>query len=641
MSSNPEAVVVQETNFSAALAEPPPSDAGRSSYGTVPTSALEPLSASKRTTAGSRAVAPDLLRGLILLLMSLDHAALFLGAWLHGTPKQGEYAGTPFTEWNFTTAYVSRTLTHLCAPGFFFLMGMGTVYFHRSRAKIGWGRVRMLRHFAVRAVALIVVNQIMAETLMGGKHMWLINIVLVGLAVDYLLTGMLCVAVDETERMLAHGIDRVSGGKDEARTPLFANADRETEQQQQHSTPLAPSTRSKTLSFWIHNVLLALFTYFTIFWNVWLSPTLGRCNTTEMHATALTTTISTPVELRALSARPLTVSAPEPGSSRFGPWFDFWFLPMQNQYVMSGFPPLGWISFCIFGMLYARIVLHKRWKPRAVIAGNLGVAVVLAALFVATRLLHFGNLSEGCLRMPEQLAHPERNQYLASIKSFFYITKVSPAAAEDKGTKYNEYSYHGIFGLLRVAVPSQPGVLCPDDGRQFRPARLVQRPSAWFSYEHPGADELRRFRAVLLHVSARFPAPLPPRCLAAVFTDLWHRMDVPTMIFELQCAHVPVHGVEHPSSLLVRARVGRQAAARGVGEEHRVGPYSAVLDHMGDWACHPQSDVSRLWPLQNSAVDRLALAVLLDGIDSNQVVLDAVSSPPCLHIECFCNVYLW
>lgn len=101
--------------------------------------------------------------------MSLDHAALFMGAWLHGTPKQTENAGTPMHEWNFTSAYVSRTITHLCAPGFFFLMGMGTVYFHKSRKRIGWGKARMVKHFVVRAVALTLVSEVMGETLMVGQ----------------------------------------------------------------------------------------------------------------------------------------------------------------------------------------------------------------------------------------------------------------------------------------------------------------------------------------------------------------------------------------------------------------------------------------------------------------------------------------
>ncbi len=70
----------------------------------------------------------------------------------------------------------------------------------------------------------------------------------------------------------------------------------------------------------------------------------------------------------------------------------------------------------------------RRWQQSGGCDGACGA-------LVATRLLHVGNLSEGCLRMAEHLAHPGRNQYLASIKSFFYITKVCPddnAGATDR-----------------------------------------------------------------------------------------------------------------------------------------------------------------------------------------------------------------
>lgn len=419
-SQQPEAVAaVQDTNFSGAAL--PSSEPRRRDYGAVSSPLVqEAVSAPKPTTASSRALAPDLLRGLILPLMALDHSALFVGAWLHGTPKQSEAAGTVFTEWNFNSAFISRTLTHLCAPGFFFLMGMGTVYFHRSRSRLGWSRGRMLRHFVVRALALTAVNEVMGQTLMRGRHVLIINIVLIGLAIDYFLTGVLCLMVDDSEKMAAKALDRFGADKDE-RAPLLSNGTRSAEEQHSSSTSAA-SARSQSLSFWIHNAVLLASTYITIFWNVWLAPSHGHCAATEGQASTMQTS---PIELLALSHTMDTKPSPSPPGSRFGPWFDFWFYSLNNQWVMSGFPPLGWISFCIFGMLYARVMLYKKWTPRAVVAWNLGMAAVLAALFVATRLLHFGNLSEGCLRMPEHLAHPHKNQYLASLKSFFYITKVS------------------------------------------------------------------------------------------------------------------------------------------------------------------------------------------------------------------------
>ncbi|TKY86517.1 hypothetical protein EX895_004666 [Sporisorium graminicola] len=458
---DPEAgAPVQDTNFALPTSAPPTT----SNYGSTPTTASA-LTASKPTSTSSRAVAPDLLRGLILLLMSLDHAALFLGAWLHGTPKQSESAGTPFTRWNFNTAYISRTATHLCAPGFFLLMGMGCVYFHRSRAKIGWSRSRMVWHFTVRAIALTVVSEVMGATMMRRYNILVFNIVLIGLAVDYLLTGLLCLVMDATEgavtRWLDAGLGEAVKQRVDGETRPLLSSDNGT---LTAATLTAPSTRSQTLSFWLHNAVLALLTYITIFWNVWLSPNGGHCPPTSLSPSRSPSSTA-PIELLALlpatntAASAVQQSASPPGS-HLGAWFDFWFYPVENEWVVSGFPPLAWISFCLFGMLYARIMLHKRWTARAVVAWNVGVAATLALLFVATRVLHFGNLSEGCLQMDEQHARPDANQYLVSVKSFFYITKYPPSPSFMFFTMAVNFAMLAVFSAIPPALATAiPGLM--------------------------------------------------------------------------------------------------------------------------------------------------------------------------------------
>ncbi|ETS59839.1 hypothetical protein PaG_06142 [Moesziomyces aphidis] len=445
---------VQEANFSSGVAGASMGEGGE--YGSI---ARSDNDAGKPSVA-PRVVAPDVLRGLILALMSLDHAALFMGAWLHGTPKQTESAATVMRQWNFNAAYVSRTLTHLCAPGFFFLMGMGTVYLHRSRTRLGRSSARLARHFGVRALALTAVSEVMGWLLMRGRGALVINIVLIGLAVDYLLTGLLCLLVQKTEKAAAVALDRWQGDKQQSeRQPLLTGAAAGGEQGgQDEAGERMPSERAQTTAFWLHNALLAVLTYVTIFWNVWLSPTHGHCSSLQ----ALTSASELPnaevvVLLMGMSAAGGAPSAPV---SRWGAWFDFWFYPVQNSMVLSGFPPLGWISFCVLGMLYARIMLHRRWTPRATVAANLAVATVLAALFVATRLLHVGNLSEGCLRMAEHLAHPGRNQYLASIKSFFYITKYPPSPSFFALTMAANFGLLALFSAIPAGVAKAiPGLM--------------------------------------------------------------------------------------------------------------------------------------------------------------------------------------
>jgi uncharacterized membrane protein len=70
----------------------------------------------------SRLLPVDALRGLIMVFMALDHAKHFV-AQKH---PSGEMWGGPFPTYTDPLAFLTRLVTHLSAPGFFFLMGIGT-----------------------------------------------------------------------------------------------------------------------------------------------------------------------------------------------------------------------------------------------------------------------------------------------------------------------------------------------------------------------------------------------------------------------------------------------------------------------------------------------------------------------------------
>jgi uncharacterized membrane protein len=107
-----------------------------------------------------RLFAIDALRGLIMVLMALDHANHFI-AQQH---SPGEYWGGALPGYPGALAFLTRFVTHLSAPGFFFLMGAGMVLFAHSRRQRGWGEVAIVAHFLVRgglliALQFLVVNQ--------------------------------------------------------------------------------------------------------------------------------------------------------------------------------------------------------------------------------------------------------------------------------------------------------------------------------------------------------------------------------------------------------------------------------------------------------------------------------------------------
>ena len=93
----------------------------------------------------------DALRGLIIVLMALDHANHFV-AQQHSS---GEYWGGPFPVYHDPLSFLTRFITHLAAPGFFFLMGAGMLLFAHSRRKAGWSRWAVTWHFLVRGGLLI------------------------------------------------------------------------------------------------------------------------------------------------------------------------------------------------------------------------------------------------------------------------------------------------------------------------------------------------------------------------------------------------------------------------------------------------------------------------------------------------------
>lgn len=398
---------IQETQF--ASEEPDEEQQGPRSngYGTtnaVPTASVQNSTepAQKPATGATRALGPDLLRGLLMVLQAIDHSAVSTGAWRHGTGLESEGDGTVVNTWNNNTGWTARMFTHLCAPGFMFLLGMGVVYWGQSRSKLGWSTWRMISHYFIRALVLAIVNEILGLVIARGRFL-VLNIVLLALAVNYFLAGLLWLAITASEQALSR---------------LMESESTESSAEDHESQPLlrgsAKSSAGKTSSIvWhAHNIFLLVLAVVTIWWNVWLSRDHGHCT--------------------GQSSQVMDIGSAAIGSKTTNLAFDFWFYSVQTAFVVSPFPPLAWLSFAIIGMLYARVVLARPWRASGINSANAAVGVAFAILFVITRLANFGNLSEGCLHMPEHEADPDKNQYLTSFKAFFYVIKYPPDPAYRK-----------------------------------------------------------------------------------------------------------------------------------------------------------------------------------------------------------------
>ena len=167
-----------------------------------------------------RIVALDGMRGLIMVIMALDHAALFI-AGIH--PE--EFWGIHMPAYKGALGFLTRWITHLCAPGFFFLMGAGIVLFAASRHTAGWSQGRITRFFMVRG-GLLVLMQLLIENpawllgagkgemarkvLPGGGDVVMIHLgVLYGLGISMMVIAILrrapgwCVALVSAGAILA------------------------------------------------------------------------------------------------------------------------------------------------------------------------------------------------------------------------------------------------------------------------------------------------------------------------------------------------------------------------------------------------------------------------------------------------------
>jgi len=87
--------------------------------------------------------------------MAIDHASYFI-ARVHPL----ETWATPPPYYADTAEFLTRWLTHLCAPGFFMLMGIGIVYLAESRVAAGWSAGRITRFLATRGAVLLVVQHL-------------------------------------------------------------------------------------------------------------------------------------------------------------------------------------------------------------------------------------------------------------------------------------------------------------------------------------------------------------------------------------------------------------------------------------------------------------------------------------------------
>lgn len=102
------------------------------------------MSAEATPTARDRSI--DALRGLIIALMALDHVRIFLSS--------AQFDPIDLEQTN-AALFLTRWITHLCAPGFFFLAGLGIALFESQADR------RSVRQFLLTRGLFLIVMEIL------------------------------------------------------------------------------------------------------------------------------------------------------------------------------------------------------------------------------------------------------------------------------------------------------------------------------------------------------------------------------------------------------------------------------------------------------------------------------------------------
>jgi uncharacterized membrane protein len=110
-----------------------------------------PASVRTQVVTTSRLQPLDSLRGLIMCVMALDHANAFIA---HAHPRPEFWSG-PFPAYADALAFLTRFVTHLAAPGFFFLLGAGVTLLADARRREGWPEAAITRHLVIRGLLLM------------------------------------------------------------------------------------------------------------------------------------------------------------------------------------------------------------------------------------------------------------------------------------------------------------------------------------------------------------------------------------------------------------------------------------------------------------------------------------------------------
>ncbi|OZJ03886.1 hypothetical protein BZG36_03947 [Bifiguratus adelaidae] len=264
-------------------------------------------------------------------------------------------------------------------------MGIGVVYFIRSRKRLGWEDSKLLRHFAIRGALLVFLNMVQTYNWSGSRWMGaeskFATTVLVALGVNFFLSAVVAIASNHAysaalKKLETRARRRVASGR--SSIPDIEGA----------------ATRVKLLR--IVGLLLLVFALVTL--NLLLVP------------------------------------KPTPNGTGFAWWKYMIYLPGQASFFFSIYPPLNWLGLSLYGVAFGYIMLGRKRGPMENISLNVLCGVIFTIAFVVVRVIGgFGNVNPDLLPAPPAGTFLN-NPFLTNWQTFFNTIKYPP-----------DYAYSSLY----------------------------------------------------------------------------------------------------------------------------------------------------------------------------------------------------
>ncbi len=103
----------------------------------------------------------DIYRGILMVIMALDHTVFYI-IGSHPMEYFGDGAsGFTFPKYEETYIFLNRILSHIVAPGFFFLLGISVVFYkerHNQTESKGLLTAKDTKHFLLRGLIMIILQ---------------------------------------------------------------------------------------------------------------------------------------------------------------------------------------------------------------------------------------------------------------------------------------------------------------------------------------------------------------------------------------------------------------------------------------------------------------------------------------------------